>query len=88
VSPQRLRELRAHAEAHRHFTTAMALELLEHVGQLERERDAAGRAADSIDSLIHALRLNVPAHIHLEGIRGTLPEILRDLRKVIDGGGR
>lgn len=51
--------------------------------ELEDLREAAGRAADRIENLTYALQLKVSDSIHLEGIRGALPDILRELRAAL-----
>jgi hypothetical protein len=48
-------------------------------------REAAGVAADRIDSLIAALSLTVPPATHLEGLRGALPDIVAELRAALGG---
>jgi hypothetical protein len=42
-------------------------------------------AADRLDSLIAAMSLPVPAATHLEGLRGTLPDIVAELRAALGG---
>jgi hypothetical protein len=41
-----------------------------------------GETADTIDSLVHAMKLPMPATTHLEALRVTLPRIVETLRKV------
>ncbi len=45
--------------------------------------EASGRAADRIDNLLAALTLPVRDAIHLQGVRGTLPEIGEELRAAL-----
>lgn len=49
----------------------------------KRLSDAIARAADRLDNLVHALALPVSPDIHLQGIRGTLPEIRDELFRAI-----
>lgn len=41
-----------------------------------------GMAADDIDNLLGAMQLPVPAQVHLDGLRATLPKIRDRLRAV------
>lgn len=53
-------------------------------------RDALERAADRIENLLCALDLPLPDRLHLQGLRGALPEIRDEIRSTLEstGGGR
>jgi hypothetical protein len=38
--------------------------------------------SDRVDNLIHAMQIPIPAHKHLEGLKGSLPEIKRQIDKI------
>jgi len=46
--------------------------------------ESVGVVADRIDNVVHALTLRVLPSIHLEGGRGTLPDILAQLRAALE----
>lgn len=50
------------------------------VNELEQ---AAGVAADRLESVIQMLTMPLPDRIHVEGLRGSLPDIVRGLRAVV-----
>lgn len=45
--------------------------------------EAVGEQADTLDNLIGAMKLPLPAHIHLEALRGALPNVRDALRKAV-----
>lgn len=49
----------------------------------EEQVESVLRAIDTIDSLIHALKMRgLSPEIHVEGLRGELPRVLESLREV------
>lgn len=46
-------------------------------------REAAGRVVDRLDALTYSMQLKVSPEIHLEGLRGAIPQIRDELRAAI-----
>ena len=46
-------------------------------------RDAIERAIERLDNLIAAMRLPIPDSIHVTALRGSLPDIRRELAESI-----
>jgi hypothetical protein len=45
-----------------------------------KNRDTLGEIADSMDSLVHAMKLPMPAQFHLDSLKATLPALVKQLR--------
>ena len=51
---------------------------------MTKERaEQLGQLADKIDNLVSAMELPFPVNIHLNALKGSLPEISDELKKIV-----
>lgn len=48
---------------------------------MEEKYEKLGQLIDRVENLQFALNLQIPAEIHLEGIKGSLPEIVKEMKE-------
>lgn len=53
--------------------------MLRFVG-MEEKYEKLGQLIDRIENIQYALNLQIPAEIHLDAVRGSLPEIVKELK--------
>jgi hypothetical protein len=47
----------------------------------DAKTEKLGQLIDRLDNLAHALKLPLPAELHVEGLKGPLPEIVAELKE-------
>lgn len=47
---------------------------------MDDKYEKLGRLIDRIENIQHALALPIPPQIHIEGIKGSLPDIVKELK--------
>ena len=45
------------------------------------DNEKLGQAIDRVENMSYALHLNLPAEMHIEQFRKTLPEIIKELKE-------
>lgn len=48
---------------------------------MEDKYERLGKLIDRLDSLAHALKMPLPAEMHVEGLKKPLPEIVAELKE-------
>lgn len=48
---------------------------------MSEQEEKLGRLIDRLDNLAHALKLNIPANVHIDAIRGSLPDIVVGMKE-------
>lgn len=49
---------------------------------MEAKYEKLGLLIDGIDNLAHALQIPMPAHLHIEGLKESLPKKVKELKEV------
>lgn len=47
---------------------------------MEEKQEQLGLLIDRLDNFSHALQLQIPPHIHVETLRGSLPELVAEMK--------
>ena len=48
---------------------------------MSEAQEKLGQAIDRVDNLAHALSLRIPDRMHVDALKGSLPEVVKELKK-------
>lgn len=48
---------------------------------MDEKLENLGQAIDSLDAITHALSMPIPDRIHVEALRGSLPDLVKKLKE-------